>query len=102
MWKEIEGLEIVGEVADGPTLAVALEQMQPDCLLIDVAMPDFEPVSAMREIRANYPNMKILVVSAYDDDVYVQGLFGAGCGHFLAQLALTWRSPSSQSGRNHP
>lgn len=83
-------LKIVGEVADGPTLMAALEQMQPDCLLIDVAMPDFEPVSAIHEIRASYPNLKILVVSAYDDDVYVQGLLGAGVdGYHLKDQPLS-------------
>ena len=36
-------------------------------------MPNFEPISAMKDIRGDYPELKILVVSAYDDDVYVQG-----------------------------
>ena len=76
--KELENIEIVGEVGDGPTLFVILADTQPDCLLIDVTMPDFEPVSAIRHIRALYPTMKILVVSAYDDDFYVQGLLRAG------------------------
>lgn len=88
--EELASLEIVGEVADGPALTAALEQLRPDCLLIDVAMPDFEPVSAMREIRASYPDMKILVVSAYDDDVYVQGLFSAGVdGYHLKDQPLS-------------
>jgi DNA-binding NarL/FixJ family response regulator len=83
-------LKIVGEVADGPTLIAALDQMRPDCLLIDVAMPDFEPVSAIHEIRASYPDLKILVVSAYDDDVYVQGLLGAGVdGYHLKDQPLS-------------
>lgn len=83
-------LKIVGEVADGPTLTAALEQMQPDCLLIDVAMPDFEPISAIQEVRASYPDLKILVVSAYDDDVYVQGLLGAGVdGYHLKDQPLS-------------
>jgi DNA-binding NarL/FixJ family response regulator len=83
-------LKIVGEVADGPTLTAALEKVRPDCLLIDVAMPDFEPVSAIQEIRASYPGLKILVVSAYDDDVYVQGLLGAGVdGYHLKDQPLS-------------
>jgi DNA-binding NarL/FixJ family response regulator len=76
--KELPYLEIVGEVGNGPDLIYALEKLQPDCLLIDVTMPDFEPVVTIRQIRARYPQMRILVVSAYDDDVYVQGLLSAG------------------------
>jgi DNA-binding NarL/FixJ family response regulator len=83
-------LDIVGEVGDGPALMAALEQEQPDCLLIDVAMPDFEPVPAIRQIKASYPALKILVVSAYDDDVYVQGLLGAGVdGYHLKDEPLS-------------
>ena len=88
--EELANLEIVGEVGDGPALFEALAQMQPDCLLIDVTMPDFEPVAAIRQIRAHYPGMKILVVSAYDDDVYVHGLLGAGVdGYHLKDQPLS-------------
>jgi DNA-binding NarL/FixJ family response regulator len=83
-------LEIVGEVGDGPALLAALDATQPDLLLIDVTMPDFEPVAAIRQIRVRYPAMKILVVSAYDDDVYVQGLLGAGVnGYHLKDQPLS-------------
>jgi DNA-binding NarL/FixJ family response regulator len=52
-------------------------------------MPNFEPISAIHKIRALYPKMKILVISAYDDDVYVQGLLGAGVdGYHLKDQPL--------------
>jgi DNA-binding NarL/FixJ family response regulator len=83
-------LEIAGEVGDGPSLLAALDETRPDLLLIDVTMPDFEPVAAIRHVRARYPAMKILVVSAYDDDVYVQGLLGAGVdGYHLKDQPLS-------------
>jgi DNA-binding NarL/FixJ family response regulator len=88
--KDLPNLEIIGEVGDGPALLSTLAQMRPDCLLIDVTMPDFEPVAAICQIRACYPAMKILVVSAYDDDVYVQGLLGAGVdGYHLKDQPLS-------------
>ncbi len=88
--EEMANLEIVGEVGDGPALFEALAQLQPDCLLIDVTMPDFEPVAAIRHIRERYPNMRILVVSAYDDDVYVHGLLRAGVdGYHLKDQSLS-------------
>lgn len=83
-------LEIAGEVDDGPSLSAALDALRPDCLLVDVTMPNFEPVAAIREIRTRYPEMKILVVSAYDDDFYVQGLLGAGVsGYHLKDQPLS-------------
>lgn len=88
--QELPELEIVAEVGDGPSLSTALEETHPDCLLIDVTMPDFEPVTAIRHIRARYPEMRVLVVSAYDDDVYVQGLLGAGVnGYHLKDQPLS-------------
>jgi DNA-binding NarL/FixJ family response regulator len=52
-------------------------------------MPDFDPISAIRKIRTSYPTLKILVVSAYDDDIYVQGLLGAGVnGYHLKDQPL--------------
>lgn len=88
--QELNDLDIVGEVGDGPSLLVALEDTRPDCLLIDVTMPDFEPVAAIRQIRDLYPTMKVLVVSAYDDDIYVQGLLGVGVdGYHLKDQSLS-------------
>ena len=82
-------LLIVGEVGDGPGLHDGLAELYPDCVLIDVTMPDFEPISEIRRIRRDYPELKILVVSAYDDDVYVQGLLGAGVnGYHLKDQSL--------------
>ncbi|HEX9924878.1 MAG TPA: response regulator [Anaerolineae bacterium] len=87
---ELSDLEIVGEVGDGPSVFEALAQTRPDCLLIDVTMPEFEPIGAIRHIRATYPPLKILVISAYDDDVYVQGLLRAGVnGYHLKDQPLS-------------
>ena len=53
-------------------------------------MPDFELMSAIHQIRARYPDLKILVVSAYDDDKYVQGLLSAGVhGYHLKNQPLS-------------
>ncbi|MFO7539671.1 MAG: response regulator transcription factor [Chloroflexota bacterium] len=82
-------LQIVGEVGDGPSLMQAIERLRPDMLIIDVAMPQFEPITATRHIRRQYPDMTILVVSAHDDDVYVQGLLREGVnGYHLKDQPL--------------
>jgi DNA-binding NarL/FixJ family response regulator len=87
--EKLPSVVVVGEAGDGPSLVSALELYAPDILLIDVTMPDFEPITAIRQIRSIYPDMKILVISAYDDDVYVQGLLGAGVdGYHLKDQPL--------------
>ena len=88
--KDLAQIEIVGEVGNGGDLFAMLASLRPDGLLIDVTMPDFEPISAIAQIHADYPAMKILVVSAYDDDVYVQGLLGIGVnGYHLKDQPLS-------------
>lgn len=85
----LTNLEIVAEVSTGLALETALQRTRPAFLLLDVSMPDFEPIPAIRRIRMAYPEMKILVVSAYDDDVYVQGLLSAGVdGYYLKDQPL--------------
>jgi DNA-binding NarL/FixJ family response regulator len=53
-------------------------------------MPDFEPVPAIRRVKSDHPALKILVVSAYDDEAYVVGLLGAGVdGYHLKDQPLS-------------
>src|SRR5262245_10894577 len=83
-------LVITGEVGSGPELMRALETLAPDLLVVDVNMPEFEPVAAAQQIRASYPDLKILVVSAYDDQAYVVGLLSAGVdGYHLKDQPLS-------------
>ncbi|PKN92522.1 MAG: DNA-binding response regulator [Chloroflexi bacterium HGW-Chloroflexi-6] len=86
----LPGIEIVGEVGNGPDLVQALETLQPTLLVMDVNMPDFEPVAAVQQMRVQYPALKILVVSAYDDQSYVVGLLSAGVnGYHLKDQPLS-------------
>lgn len=86
----LPGIEIIGEAENGRDLFLALQQLHPDLLVMDVNMPDFEPVTAVHKIRAAYPQLKILVVSAYDDEAYVVGLLSAGVnGYHLKDQPLS-------------
>ena len=82
-------IEIAGEVGNGRELMESLSTSRVDLLVMDANMPDFEPVSAVREIKAKYPNLKILIVSAYADETYVVGLLKAGVeGYHLKDQPL--------------
>lgn len=71
-------IEIAGEVGNGRELMEALSRIRPDLLILDASMPDFEPISAVQKIKAEYPSLKILIVSAYNEETYVVGLLKAG------------------------
>lgn len=85
----LPNLEIIGEVGNGRELMDVLAHARIDLLIMDASMPDFEPILAVQQIKTKYPNIKILIVSAYDDESYVVGLLKAGVnGYHLKDQPL--------------
>ncbi len=83
-------IEIVGEVGDGKELVEALAALRPGMLVVDIHMPEFDPVTAISRIKKEYPELKILVVSAFDDEAYVVGTLSAGVdGYHLKDRPLS-------------
>jgi len=81
------GIEIVGEAENG-TQAVALaEELRPEVVLMDVAMPMMNGAQASRQIRRASPSSRILVLSSYSDDRIVDQLLEAGVSGFLVKGA---------------
>ena len=93
----VTNLEVAGEVGNGSELMDAVARIDPDLLVLDANMPDFDPIITVRHLKAERPNMKILIVSAYDDESYVVGLLNAGADGYhmkdqpLADLQLATR-----------
>lgn len=86
---QIPHLKVVAEVGTGPLVFSSLEKEQVDLLLIDVTMPEFDPIQAIKQIKILYPALKILVISAYDDEFYVKGLLNAGVnGYHMKDQSL--------------
>jgi DNA-binding NarL/FixJ family response regulator len=80
-------IEVVGEAGDGQqavTLAVAL---QPDVVVMDVAMPELSGVEATKRIRSLAPTVRVLALTAYDDDPYIFGLLDAGVTGYMFKTA---------------
>ena len=76
-------LEVVGEVADGNTLVQTVARIQPDILVMDAQMPNHKPVEATRALHATCPDLRIVVLSAYDLPEYVVGLLKAGADGYV-------------------
>lgn len=92
--ESLPNLQIAGEVGNGHDLQDALARFHIDLLVMDASMPDFEPISTVQQIKVEYPHIKILIVSAHDDESYVVGLLKAGANGYhmkdqpLADLQL--------------
>jgi DNA-binding NarL/FixJ family response regulator len=90
MLLELPGIRIVAEVGDGASLLDEVKTLRPDVVLMDITMPDFDPITAVGQMQSLLPELKILVVTAYDDDVYVQGMLRAGVnGYHLKDQPLS-------------
>ena len=76
-------LEVVGEVADGNTLVQTVARIQPDILVMDAQMPNHKPVEATRALHETCPDLRIVVLSAYDLPEYVVGLLKAGADGYV-------------------
>ncbi|BAU10435.1 two component LuxR family transcriptional regulator [Leptolyngbya sp. NIES-3755] len=95
----LEGdLEVVGQAANGQEALEHVSVLQPDVILMDVRMPVCDGVVATREIHRRYPWIRILVLTMFDDDEYIEQCLKSGAlGYLLkdtpaAQIAIAIRS----------
>jgi DNA-binding NarL/FixJ family response regulator len=76
-------IEVVGEAADGRAAADCVRALRPDVVLMDVRMPDLDGISATREVLAASPEVKVVIVTTFEQDDYVFGALAAGASGFL-------------------
>ncbi len=76
-------LEVVGEAADGEEAVRLVGNLNPDVAIMDISMPNVDGIEATRQIKAKYPKVAVLILSAYDDDQFVFSLLEAGAAGYL-------------------
>lgn len=76
-------IEVVGQAQDGAEAVAMVEKAQPDLVLMDLKMPGLNGIEATRQIRTHYPQVKVLVLTTYDDDEWVFDAIRAGASGYL-------------------
>lgn len=76
-------MQVIGSASDGAEAIELAAQKQPDLILLDLKMPGTNGIEATREIRARFPQIKILVLTTYDDDEWVFDAIRAGASGYL-------------------
>jgi two-component system response regulator NreC len=81
-------MEIVGEAGNGREAVTMTEQLKPDVVVMDVAMPELNGIEATRRIAESQPHTKVLALSMHKDSVYVREILRAGARGYLLKDSI--------------
>ena len=76
-------MEIVGEAGNGREAVELAENLKPDVVVMDVAMPELNGIEATRRLAASVPHARVVALSMHKDNVYVREILRAGARGYL-------------------
>lgn len=80
-------VDVVGEAQDGVEALEMVERLQPDAVLMDIAMPRMNGIEATTELKKRHPSLPILILSMYDSEEYVLPILKAGAAGYVLKRA---------------
>ena len=78
-----EDIEMVGTAANGCEALELVEEKQPDVVLLDIRMPEMDGVECTRRIKQEFPGIKVIILTTFDDDDYVFDALRYGASGYL-------------------
>ena len=85
--EEDPAIDVIAEASDGAEAVRLVEEHRPDVAVLDIRMPEVTGVEATRRIKARFPDTRVLILTAYDDDPYVFALLEAGADGYVLKTA---------------
>jgi DNA-binding NarL/FixJ family response regulator len=76
-------IEVVGDAGDGREAIERIRGLHPDLVLMDIRMPNVDGISATREVLAAFPDVKVVVLTTFEQDDYIFDALNAGASGFL-------------------
>ncbi len=86
--KFYDDIEVVGEASDGIEAIERAREMKPEVVLMDIGMPRLGGLEATVELRKSEPDIKIIVLTQYDDREYISRFLKAGVSGYLLKKAV--------------
>ncbi len=84
-----EDVQVVGEAQNGAEAVAMVAELHPDVVMMDIAMPGINGIEATRQIRQEWPDTKVLVLSQHEDWLYVLPVLEAGASGYLLKQVLS-------------
>ncbi len=83
-----QGLEVAGEAENGQAALQLVESLRPDVVLMDIRMPGMDGVEATRRLMLRWPEVKVIILTTFDDDAYIfEGLRAGALGYLLKDVS---------------
>ena len=80
-------LQVVGEASSGEVALALVNRLHPDVVLMDIALPEMNGIAVTRALARDHPEVRVLMVSAYDEDEYIRSAMEAGASGYLSKTA---------------
>lgn len=80
-------LRVIGEANDGAEAWALLTKLRPDVAVLDIRMPQMSGVELTRRIKQEHAHVRVLILTAYDDEPYVLALLRAGADGYILKTA---------------
>lgn len=86
-WQEL-GYNVVGDAEDGRKALEKIKELEPDVVLTDIRMPNLDGIDLLREIKTTYPDIKVILLSGYEDFKYAKSGIALGAEDYILKLTL--------------
>ncbi len=85
--EEDSSIRVVAEASDGEEAITLVDREQPDIAVLDIQMPRLSGLDAARRIRKDFPNVRVLMLTAYEDEPYILAALQGGVSGYLLKTA---------------
>ncbi|RZL68835.1 MAG: response regulator transcription factor [Pedobacter sp.] len=82
-FKELDGFEVIGHANDGLVLLQEMATKVPDIILLDLNMPKMDGMATLKNIKANYPNIKVIIISNYHQSQLIKETKALGANGYV-------------------